>query len=103
MTAETAEIYHRRKNHYLLISILTQVLFFWIFLSFGLAGPLWRTLGLIPIPDLWRRVVFFSAFYFLWRASVCPTRYLSGYRLEKDFNLLYTGRKILPSASNGHA
>ena len=74
-----AREYHRRKNFYLVASILVQTLFLSVFAVLSVHGHWPQTFG---------RLGYFSLFFALWQAVLWPIRTRSGWRLEKDFGLL---------------
>ncbi len=79
--------YHRKKRRLRTASILTHVTFLACFARWG-AHPLQEwSLGALS-SDTGQRVIFISAFYLLWQMAAWPTRYLSGWCLEKEAGLL---------------
>jgi len=87
MTLADASAYHLRKNRYLVISIAAQLLFFFAFILSNAATPILEALRKTGLQKWALMAGVAVVFFAIWQATAWPTRYLSGWRLEKAFKM----------------
>lgn len=82
-----AHTYHRKRKKYRLASLLLHTSLL-IYLSLMSGEPLLGMVKALALQDFWQRGLFLVLFYLLAQFLLWPIRYLSNWKLEKDFGML---------------